>query len=317
MSFHFNYLILMNAKTAILFLIALIVRCAALQGQTITFNADPNSSTLVNGKHPCLVIDSPAEGAVDTLQTWCSGSNCIHTVAIEMHIDSFDLGASTEGEFPCTASRERITPGCDTCFKGNGHHLYIVVDNGAALVVTSLGGTIYAPITDTTPGPHTIRAFMSRSWDESIKEVDSVGPARETSLYCVRTFYVDTNTGGAQPVDSVRPLLTPNSPLDTSAYVYPPDSVLLDFYMMFKDLDDGYRVEATIYDSTMSVLKRDTLTEWTPYCIGGLEEPPMGKLRKYFIRTRLLDTLGQAVTNGPSGGPDFNDRTWAFWVRRR
>jgi len=307
----------MIRRTFFLFLIGIVARCIAAHGQTITFNPDPNSSTLVNGHHPCLVIDSPAAGSVDTLRAWCSGSICNYTVAVELHLDSFDLGEITEGDYPCASSQARIYTGCDTCFKGNGQHTYIIIDNGPPLVVTNLGGgTINVPVPSNTPGAHTIRAFMSRSWDESIKDVNGVGPARETSLYCVRTFYVDTNTGGAQPVDSLKPLLTPNSPLDTNFYVYPPDSVLLDFYLMFKGLDEVYVVEATIFDSSMTVLKRDTLDYWGPYCIGGLEEPPVGKLRKYFIRTRLLDTLGQAVTNGPSGN-DFNDRTWAFWVRRQ
>ncbi len=300
----------------LLFLIALIVPlhvCRAQPGGSpITFTPGLNSPIVVNDSTPRLIIDLPEAGGIDTARRWINGGDTTYTIYVEARVEEFLLGDITAGTYPCGGSSLSVYTTCDTCWKGGGQHIYIVVDDGPPFIVKDLNTPLNIPIQSATAGPHTLRAFMSRSWDESLKDVNSIGPDRETDLYCVRTFYIDTIMGGGV-VDTTKPLLTPNSPLDTNNYIYPPDSVLLDFYMMFKGTADGYVVEATIYDSTNTLLLCDTLDGWNPYCIGGLQEPPVGRLRKYLIRTRLLDSGGTPVTNGPG---NFNDKTWAFWVRR-
>lgn len=299
---------IMNNK--FLLMVAVILLCISLCNEnravaqpSVTFS---QASSSTYSQSASLTVTTPAEGAVVTLQTLCGG--CTPVFEFDATVSNFQLQAKSDGNFPC----EPVTT-CDTCrWKGDGQHIYVVFDNGRSFVIPDLNSPMYIPVDQATPGPHTLAVYMNRSWDESLKDVSNAGPSRTTSLYTVRTFYIDTNVGGSG-VDTTLPLLCSNSPLDTLHYKYPADSVLFDFYMMFKDLADGYMVEVTVSDSVDQILGRDTLTEWTPYCIEGLQEPPIGRLRKYFIQARLLNTSGNPVSNGTG---NFNDRRWPFWVRR-
>lgn len=253
-----------------------------------------------------LTVTSPVEGEVVTLIRDCD--TCPAYIEFDAIVDEFDLGAVSEGQYPCSPAEF-----CDTCiWKGGGQHIYIVIDKGSGRTITDVNATNYIRVDDTTPGPHTLIAFLSYSWDEAVKSGGSASALRETDLYTVRTFYIDTNTG-THAMDSTTLLLTPSSPLDISNYVYPTDSVMLDFYTMFEELSDDYVVEAMIYDSTMQAIGGDTLTQWIPYCIQGLAQPPSGRLGKYFIRVRLLDTSFNPVANGTG---NLNNRLWPFWIRR-
>jgi hypothetical protein len=279
----------------------------------VTLTDGDDSGILVNGHNPVLTVTSPVDGAVASIDSSCSGP-CIYTVEFTADVDSFSLGAQTPGNGPCGGSALRSGPEiAGVVPKGGGQALYVIVDNGAARLVPSTSLPSHIPLPSVTPGPHTMRVCMIRSWDESVKDIGTISPNRQTSLYTVLTFYVDTNTG-THAIDTTKPLLMPNAPLDTNTFVYHPDSVILDFSVMFKEMADDYKVEATIYDSTMSVKGCDTLGSCGPRCVGNLEEPEVGHLRKYFVRMRLLDSGGTPVTNGPG---NFNSRTWAFWVRRR
>jgi hypothetical protein len=305
----------MRNRTISLLSILLAVSAIPAAAQ-ITITPGSSSSTLVNGHHPELTVTAPVGGALDSLDSTFSGGSWKYFVAFSASVDSFMLNATTSGDWPCEGSFSGQPPiiadNAASGWKGEGQAIYVMVDNGAARLVTNTSAPSLIPVPSNTPGPHTLRACMLRSTDESVKDADSISPLRRTSLYTVLTFYIGTNTG-AHAIDTTEPLLMPNAPLDTSTYVYPPDSVLLDFYVMFKPLANDYVVEATIYDSTMSELARDTLNTMGPHCVGGLEEPPNGTLGKYFVRMRLLDDGGDPVTNGPG---NFNDRTWAFWVRK-
>lgn len=255
---------------------------------------------------PSLTVTSPLEGEVVTLIRDCD--TCPAFIEFDAIVDDFDLGAVTDGQYPCSPDEF-----CDTCiWKGGGQHIYVFIDKGSGRVVSDVNTTNYIRVENPTPGPHTLIAFLNYSWDEGVKSGSGVSALRKTDLYTVRTFYIDTNTGG-HAMDSTALLLTPCSPLDTSNYVYPTDSVMLDFYTMFEELSDDYVVEAMIYDSTMQAIGGDTLTQWIPYCIQGLSQPPVGRLGKYFMRIRLLDTSFNPVTNGTG---NLNERLWPFWIRR-
>lgn len=255
---------------------------------------------------PILTVTSPMEGEVVSIIRDCD--TCPAFIEFDASLQDFELGVTSSGYFPCEPVQMR-----NTCrWKGDGQYIFVAIDKSTNRSITDLNATNYIPLPDTTPGPHTLTVFLSRSWDESLKNTGSISASRVTDLYTVLTFYVGSNTG-THAIDTTKALLTPSSPLDTSTYKYPVDSVLFDFYMMFEGLAGGYVVEATVYDSTMQALGRDTLTDWVPYCIKGLAEPPVGRLGKYLMRARLLDGSGIPVANGPG---NFNDRMWAFWVRR-
>jgi hypothetical protein len=299
----------MNSRFFSLLIVLTMISFLRADAQII-FESSPNSSILVNGQNPYLTVNSPDDGVLDTLTL----SGGVYTVTFSASVDSFVLGAQTVGDFPCESSEGPQYLAMDTStWKGGGQFVIVLVDDGAARVVTNTSTPVEIPVPANTPGPHTVISCLVRSWDDSIKNVNSISPTRQTRLYSVRTFYVDTITG-THAIDTTIPLLTAIAPLDTATYIYHPDSVLLDFYVMFRELGDDYVVGATIYDSTMTQLESETLTTWAPHCIKGLEEPPVGRLGKYYIRLQLLDDQSQPVTNGPG---DFNDRTWPFLVRRR
>lgn len=253
-----------------------------------------------------LDITSPAQGELVTVHKACD--TCPTYIEFDATLVDFELGEKTDGNFPCDPPAFRL--GDTIGWKGEGQHIYVVVDNAEGRAITDLNVPTYLEVPNPTSGPHTLRAYLCRSWDESLKT--SVVPDRVTDLYVARTFYITSNTG-THAIDTTKPLLTPNSPLDTNNYVYTIDSVLFDFYLMFKGVSHGYKVEVSIFDSSMVSLGCDTITQWVPHCISGLEQPPVGRLRKYIMKTRLLDSSDNPVSNGPG---NFNNKEWAFWVRR-
>jgi hypothetical protein len=106
-----------------------------------------------------------------------------------------------------------------------------------------------------TEGVHTLRAFPSRSWHESIKT---------PGAFVAETFYYKKKTG--DPVlQEGAPFLTYSRPKGE----YKDDEskqILLDFYLSNAELGAGkYKVVATIDGGTP-----DTLTDWIPYFIEGL-----------------------------------------------
>jgi hypothetical protein len=278
----------------------------------ITITPGSNSPMTVNGSIPILSIDDPVDGTIDSVSP-------SYTINFSASVDSFTLGAQTLGDYPCESSfgergDGRAIIADSSIWKGGGHAIFVILDDGTSRIVTNTSTPAQFALANHSPGPHTLRACVLRSWDESVKDVDSVSPLRRTRLYTVLTFYVDTNTG-TQAFDSTLPLLMPNAPLDTNTWVYNPDSVLIDFYVFFKKFEGNYKLRTSIYDSTMTLLERDTLTTWGPHCVSGIPDPPEGHLGKYIIRMQLLDMSGAPVSNGV--GDDLNDRQWAFWVRRR
>lgn len=229
-----------------------------------------------------IFVDSPAVHSVVHLHGTGNGTYLL----FDADVQGFALAAETRGASPCDA----IDTG-----KGNGQYIYVEVDHGTGRVLTQLPAQIPVEHPNDS-GPHTIRAFMCRSWEEGLKQTDASRKG-ETDLYCVRTFYIGTNDG-TEDVDSTLPLLTLNAPLDSAVTTYPSNQILLDFHLTFRTFADGYRLEATLLDSTGQGLHCDTLNQWVPYCINGLSDPPAGRLERYRLRLRILDAQGNPVHNG-------------------
>ena len=128
--------------------------------------------------------------------------------------DSVDVTLTLQG-----MSLKAPTPGegaNDLAYSKDGQHVHVIVDNEP-----------YMAMYDTTfkigglaPGPHTIRAFPSRSWHESVKK---------PGAFVARTFYVGEKSG-EEPFNPEQPLLTYSRPkgeyVGTDAR-----KIMIDFYI--------------------------------------------------------------------------------------
>ncbi|HET6402675.1 MAG TPA: hypothetical protein VFH95_14925, partial [Candidatus Kapabacteria bacterium] len=136
-----------------------------------------------------------------------------------------------------------------------------------------------------SPGMHTIRAFPSFSWHESIKS---------PGAFATRTFYVGqspkVNTTAENNLNS--PLLTYSRPKGTYAGAEGA-KVLLDFYVSNATIaPDGYHVKLWIDGAAMP-----DLVLWQPYYLEGLSKG------KHTIHLQLVAPNGSVVPgsfNSPS-----------------
>ena len=121
-------------------------------------------------------------------------------------------------------------------------------------------------------GMHVLRAFLVRSFDESLK-----GP----KTFATSIFYVG-HKDSSKTVDLSRPFLTYNQPQGTFNHKQP---ILLDFIVSNTQLSkDGYKVRLII-DGTDKRL----LTEWNPHYIYGLNPG------SHTIKIELLDPRGKVL----------------------
>jgi hypothetical protein len=137
-------------------------------------------------------------------------------------------------------------------FSKEGQHIHVIIDDKPYMAMYKLDSFSVGAL---SPGVHTLRAFPSRSWHESIKT---------PGAFQAFTFYVGEKSG--------EPVLTDGAPLLT--YSRPKGDykgkdgqrVLLDFYVSNATLGaDKFKVVATV-DGKLT----DTLSEWGPYFIEGL-----------------------------------------------
>jgi hypothetical protein len=126
------------------------------------------------------------------------------------------------------------------------------------------------------PGMHVIRAFPTRSYNESIKS---------NRAFAASVFYYQEKKDNPQ-VDLTQPYITYNEP--QGEYNYEGKNlqpILLDFYVTNCELSkDGYKVRLTVDNDNQRIL-----TSWQPYYIYGLSP---GQHR---IRLELLNPKNNYV----------------------
>jgi len=135
---------------------------------------------------------------------------------------------------------------------GKGQHIHLIVDNSpyAAKYTNAFAHEV-------ADGEHTILAFLSRSYHESIKTA---------SAHILKDVVVK-DKAIVSSKDVTVPMLTYSRPKGT--YVGDDTKkVMLDFYLSNLDMKDGYSVKAEINGENHHIIK------WQPYYIEGL---PMGK----------------------------------------
>lgn len=197
-------------------------------------------------------------------------------VRIEMHVNGFPLG--TESDFP---RKSEIWNDPD------GQSVHIVIDNEPyfavhEFVIDALDNNevYYKQALDfkipfkLKPGPHVIRVFPCRSFNESLKG---------DNCFESRVFYFQKK-GALKNIDLSAPYLTYNEPQDE--YDYPAHQpIMLDFYITNCQLSrDGYKVELYIDGE-----KERTITSWIPYYIYGLTRG------SHKIRLVLIDSQNKPV----------------------
>ena len=187
----------------------------------------------------------------------------------DFEVSDFELGAQTEPK-----------PDVNLANSDMGQHIHLIVDNQPY-------EAHYPPSATTLklaePGNHVVLAFLSRSYHESVKNLEPN-----------RSFVLHQYQVGKEPsvqADLSAPHLFYSRPKGTYTG-RDTEHLLLDFFLVNTTLSpDGNKVRATIHGQEF------ILDEWVPYMIDGL---PMGDIT---IRLELIDANGQ-----PIPGP-YNDVT--------
>jgi len=202
-----------------------------------------------------LTIVSPREGQVF--------KNATDSVMVIMQVSGIQLGIPTDAD-----STRGIA------YSKQGQHVHIIVDDKPYMADYKNGQPFNVGLL--APGMHTIRAFPSYSWHESIKAPHA---------FATRTFYVGTAPKGAATANSLNgPLLTYSRPKGT--YLGGDAAkVLLDFYVSNATLDsNGYKVRLSIDGAA-----QPDIVKWQPYFISGLAQG------KHTIKLELVDPKGAVV----------------------
>jgi len=213
-----------------------------------------------------LVIIAPREGQV------LPKAN--DSVFVVLNVTGMDLAKPTDSD-----STRGIA------YSKQGSHVHVIVDEKPYMGDYKNGQPLNVGVL--ASGKHTIRAFPSRSYHESVKA---------PGAFSSRTFYV-----GSGPAKGVKdttgpnlkgPMLTYSRPKGTYS-VADAKKLLLDFYVTGAKLGpDDYKIAVSIDGKDMG-----TLTNWTPYYIMGLDPG------KHTISLKLLDPKGDVVPgafNSPS-----------------
>lgn len=159
--------------------------------------------------------------------------------------------------------------------KGMGQHVHMILDNEPYIPHYST-----APFTfkNVAPGTHTIRAFPSREWHESIKE---------PGAFAMVTFHVGAADGNNTP-DAGAPLLTYSRPKGEYAGAMA-ERILVDYWVSNCTIGpEAYRVRMRVDGSAQEFIA------WEPYYLESLEAG------EHQISLELVDPDGN-----PAPGP-FN-----------
>jgi len=199
-------------------------------------------------------------------------------VDLKFDVDSFDTGAQTK------------TPRADSlAHSEKGQHLHVIVDNKPYMAC-------YDPsepfdIGELEPGVHTVVAFPSRSYHESVKGPGAYAKPGYFEGYAWTNFYVKEKTGDKMLNDDKVSVIysRPKGTYTGDAA----DRILLDFYL--------HNVELGSYNATYTVTTAEKgteiaskkLTKWQPAYLTGLSPGT------YEVNLRLLDENGKTVP-GPT-----------------
>ncbi|HEY9232333.1 MAG TPA: hypothetical protein VIS78_09305 [Blastocatellia bacterium] len=178
-----------------------------------------------------------------------------------------------------------------------GQHIHVILDNEPYEADYNPGAP-FSPdkFKNLAPGTHTLRAFPSREWHESIKQEDAAD-----------FDFVVFNNGSATvtSVDKKAPLLTYSRPKGDYKFKEDPRGLMLDFYLTNATLGaSGYKVRYTLDGKKTAVL-----TQWAPVW-WKWEDVPVGE---HTVVLELIDKSNQPVPF-KVGNWDYNHTERKFRV---
>jgi len=208
----------------------------------------------------------------------------ITSPADEAVLDSADVAATVEADSFETGVQTDTDRAEEIANSGNGQHFHLILDNDPYMANYEAGASF--DVGELEPGAHTLVAFPSRSYHESVKS--------DTS-YDYINFYVGEESGDFM-LNEDDPAIIYSRPKGTYSGAGA-ERIMLDFYLHNVDLSsDGYEARYTIRSDGNEVASI-TLTEWTPAFVTGLSSGT------YEVNLQLLDGDGNVVP-----GP-MNDTT--------
>lgn len=161
---------------------------------------------------------------------------------------------------------------------GNGQHIHLIVDNKPYMAVYDESKSVNIGLLE--PGPHTIFAFPSRSYHESVKSEDAAD---------ILNFYVGEAEGSFELTDDTPSIIYSRPKGEYSGK--DAKKIMLDFYLNNVVLSpDGYSAKYEITDKAdPGVSYTVTIDEWKPAFIYNL--PP----GEYTVKLQLIDKDGSVV----------------------
>jgi len=188
-------------------------------------------------------------------------------VYVTLETRSFETGVQTD-----TPRAEEIAN------SGNGQHVHLIVDNKPYMAVYDTSKSVN--IGPLEPGAHTIFAFPSRSYHESVK---SEGAAD------ILNFYIGEAEGSFELTDDMPSVIYSRPKGEYSGK--DAKKIMLDFYLNNVELSpDGYRAEYEIKGKAEPGESYTVkLDKWKPAFIYNL--PP----GEYTVKLQLVDKDGNVV----------------------
>jgi hypothetical protein len=192
-------------------------------------------------------------------------------------LDSPDVSVTVVAENFETGIQTDTKRAGEIANSGNGQHFHLILDNGPYMANYDAGEPF--DIGTLEPGAHTLVAFPSRSYHESVKS--------DTS-YDYINFYVGEESGEFM-LNLDDPAIIYSRPKGTYSGA-DAERIMLDFYLHNVQLSsDGYKARYTIRDGDGNEVASTTLTEWTPAFVTGLSSGT------YDVNLQLLDSEGNVV----------------------
>ncbi len=185
--------------------------------------------------------------------------------------------------------------------RNKGQHIHVIIDNEPYEANYNPSQPFsHDKLKNLAPGTHTIRAFPSREWHESIKEPDG-------SPFDFVVFHTGQPT--AQVTDASLPLLTYSRPKGEYKVNDDPRGLMLDFYLTNAPLGpDQFKVKYTLSQNGKT-LKTEELTRWEPVWWKWADFQP----GDYKVVLELLDKTGKPVPF-KVGNLDYNRTERTFKV---
>ena len=194
---------------------------------------------------------------------------------LEFSVTDYQLGVPTE---TVRASEIAVSP--------NGQHIHVLVNNAPYMAHYDSRVKV-----DLDSGNQVVLAFLSRSYHESIKH---------PKAYVLKLFSTTINDSIAIDMSEGKHLFYSRPKGEYLLEEGTDTPVLLDFYLVNTQLEDGLYVEMTLDG------KQYQLGKWQPYYLYGLQAG------EHEIVLSLKDSLGR-----PIPGPFNQSETRKFYIKNQ